>query len=90
MNCNATSSVALSASMSGSTTPHGAWQSALDTMQAYWQRHLERTQQARAQVAFAEIDTHTLRDIGAPNWLIAESVSRNDARCLRLIDLYRS
>ncbi len=89
MNCNANSSAALSASISGSAK-QGTLHAATEFVQSLWCAHRERAHLARAQSAFAEIDTHTLRDIGAPNWLIAESTSRDDARGLRLIDLYRS
>ena len=37
-----------------------------------------------------DLDQHTLKDIGAPNWLIAQAAERKDAHHLYLLDLYRS
>ena len=64
--------------------------SPLARIQSLWHDHQARAKQARAMAAFADIDTHTLRDIGAPNWVIAEASQRGDSRGLRLLDLYRS
>ena len=88
MNCNAAQS---SASLPAPGTFGAPWNVAfVSKMQSLWQDHVCRSSQARAMATFAEIDTHTLRDIGAPNWIIAESSLRGDSRGLRLIDLYRS
>jgi predicted outer membrane lipoprotein len=95
MNCNATHAAALPAAASRSVTVRPAefstaWIEAFAKIRTLWQEHVERTKKARAQAAFASIDEHTLRDIGAPNWIIAEAAHREDSRGLRLIDLYRS
>ena len=95
MNCNATHAAVLptAASHSDAVRPaqfSAAWIVAFAKIQTLWQQHVERTNKARAQAAFAEIDEHTLKDIGAPNWLIAEASHRADSRGMRLIDLYRS
>ena len=95
MNCNATHAAALPAAASRSASDRpaefsAAWNVAFAKIQTLWKKHVERSNQARAQAAFADIDEHTLKDIGAPNWIIAEASHRGDSRGLRLIDLYRS
>ena len=93
MNCNATQAAPVSSG--GSLSVHAAefstaWVTAFAKIQTLWQDHVERANHARAQAVFADIDEHTLKDIGAPNWAIAEAVHRGDSRGLRLMDLYRS
>ncbi|MEO7761224.1 MAG: hypothetical protein ABIS68_04850 [Casimicrobiaceae bacterium] len=87
MNCN-TAQIALP--VSASTPVGAAWDSIAAKLAALHQAHVARSAQARATATFSDIDQHTLRDIGAPNWLIAEASLRHDSRALRLIDLYRS
>jgi hypothetical protein len=87
MNCNTAQSAV---SPSASELFGAAWNSAVAGVETLWQDHVARTRQARAMATFAEIDAHTLRDIGAPNWIVAEATMRGDSRGLRLIDLYRS
>ena len=60
------------------------------TLARFWHEHQAQTNKARAFHAMNDIDAHTLKDIGAPHWMVAEAVTRGDGRCLRLIDLYRS
>jgi len=86
MNCN----VAQNVSPNASESSGALWNTAFVRIQSLWQDHVCRSYQARASAVFADIDTHTLRDIGAPNWIVAESTLRSDSRGLRLIDLYRS
>ena len=95
MNCNATHAAALPAAASRSVSAQpsefsAAWIVSFARIQRLWQEHVERANRARAQATFADIDEHTLKDIGAPNWIIAEAAHRGDSRGLRLIDLYRS
>ena len=93
MNCNATQVAPVSAGGSLSARSaefSAAWVVAFAKIQTLWHDHVERANQARAQAVFADIDEHTLKDIGAPNWAIAEAVHRGDSRGLRLMDLYRS
>jgi hypothetical protein len=90
MNCNAVPATAPAIGSLDGSTPAGAVKSALAKFNAIWNDQVQRSNKARAQAAFADIDAHTLRDIGAPNWIIAEAVQRGDSRGLRLIDLYRS
>jgi hypothetical protein len=90
MSCNAIPVTAPAIGSLDGSTPAGALTSAIAKFHAIWNEHVARSHQARAQAAFADIDAHTLRDIGAPNWIIAEALHRSDSRELRLIDLYRS
>jgi len=87
MNCNAAESAL---PFPASAAVGAATESPLAKLRALWQGHVERTNRARASAAFSGIDTHTLRDIGAPDWVLAEASLRNDSRSVRLIDLYRS
>ena len=87
MNCNAAQS---SASLLTAPEFGAPWSSAFAKLHSLWQDHLCRANQARAMATFADIDAHTLRDIGAPHWIVADATMRGDSRGLRLIDLYRS
>ena len=87
MNCNAAETAL---PFPASASVGAATESPLAKLRALWQGHVERTSRARAGAAFSSIDSHTLRDIGAPDWVLAEAALRNDSRGLRLIDLYRS
>lgn len=62
----------------------------LNAFQATWRYHSPQAGQERAFELMADIDVHTLKDIGAPNWLIAQAVERRDAYHLHLLELYRS
>jgi len=73
-----------------SATATGRSDSTLAKLRALWQEHRERVHCARAQAAFAEIDAHTLKDIGAPDWILAEASQRAGNRDVRMLDLYRS
>ena len=63
---------------------------ALRGFKSAWRERAAHNGQARALEMMADIDAHTLRDIGAPNWLIAQAVERKDAHHLHLLNLYRS
>ena len=78
MNCNAAETAL---PFPASASVGAATESPLAKLRALWQDHIERT---------SRIDSHTLRDIGAPDWVLAEAALRGDSRDLRLIDLYRS
>ena len=67
-----------------------AARAALDAFKAAWHRPPAQMNQASALHAMTEIDERTLKDIGAPYWLIARAIERKDARELRLLELYRS
>lgn len=67
-----------------------ATRAAINSFQIAWREHPAQIDQASALDLMADIDAHTLRDIGAPNWLIAQAVERKDAHHLHLIELYRS
>ncbi len=67
-----------------------ALQHAIGSLVRYWEGRHARAHASRAVDAMSDINVHTLKDIGAPNWMVAEASSRDDGRALRLIDLYRS
>ena len=67
-----------------------AARAALGAFQATWRDQVAHVDQGSAYKLMADIDEHTLKDIGAPNWLIAEAVERKDAHHRRLLELYRS
>ena len=90
MNCNPAQSASAALPLHASAQFSATWVSAFAKIQTLWHDHAERANKARAMAVFAEIDEHTLKDIGAPNWVIAEAAHRGDSRGLRLIDLYRS
>ena len=90
MNWNPTQSASAAIPIHASAQFSASWVSAFAKIQTLWQDRTERANKARAMAVFAEIDAHTLKDIGAPNWAIAEASMRGDSRGLRMIDLYRS
>ena len=61
--------------------------SPLARLRALWEAHLDESRRARATSLFADIDLHTLRDIGAPDWMIADASSRRRAHDRTLRDL---
>jgi len=67
-----------------------ASRAAIAAFQSAWRKQAVTQTQANALELMADIDEHTLRDIGAPNWLIAQAVERKDAYHLRLLELHRS
>ena len=62
----------------------------LHAFQAAWRDHSAQHARATSLDRMADIDAHTLKDIGAPNWLIAQAVERKDARHRHMLDLYWS
>jgi len=67
-----------------------ATRAALNAFQETWRNHAPQGDPSRSFELMADIDQHTLKDIGAPNWLIAQAVERKDSHHLHLIELYRS
>ena len=67
-----------------------AARAALSAFQQTWREQAPRRGEARTIEMMADIDEHTLRDIGAPNWLVAQAVERKDSHRLHLIELHRS
>ena len=67
-----------------------ATRAAVSAFQATWRQHASDADQLGAFELMADMNAHTLRDIGAPNWLIAQAVERKDAYKLHLLQLYRS
>jgi hypothetical protein len=50
------------------------------------QRRIEQRREARELDAVADMSELLLRDIGAPDWLIAQAQARRDANQLRLVE----
>lgn len=61
----------------------GAWQGLREAVQ----RHAQQRRLARELDAVADMNELLLRDIGAPDWLIAQAASRRDADRQRLYEL---
>jgi hypothetical protein len=53
----------------------------------YWQTKVEARRQMRELDAMADMNELLLRDIGAPEWLIAEAQVRRDTELQRLFEL---
>ena len=67
-----------------------ATRAAVGAFQCAWRESSKQVVRARAMEMMADINGHTLKDIGAPEWLIAGSVERQDAHRLHLLALYYS
>lgn len=63
---------------------------AISTFQSVWRAQSQEDNRARAMEMMSGIDARTLKDIGAPDWLIAQSHERRDAHRLYLLGLYYS
>ena len=49
-----------------------------------WQRHMQRQRERRELAAVAQMNELLLRDIGAPDWMVAEAAARRDSERVRL------
>jgi hypothetical protein len=63
-----------------------ALRSAQLVVTAFWKRHRVAPVDDRAFESIANLDEHTLKDIGAPHWLVARAADERDARHLRWIE----
>ena len=70
----------------GAASPPAA-ESPLARLRTLWKAHLREARCARARSLFSAIDLHTLRDIGAPECIIAEAAARGRARDRAFRDL---
>lgn len=52
----------------------------------FWKQRSVSAVDERAFESIANLDEHTLRDIGAPHWLVARAADERDARHLRWIE----
>lgn len=55
-----------------------------------WEAHIARRRQERETVAIADMNELLLRDIGAPEWMIAEATARREIDRQQLVELHRS
>ena len=60
---------------------------AVRSLAAAWERHAKRRREQRELVAVAEMNELLLRDIGAPDWMVAEAAARREVDQLRLTEL---
>ncbi|MEO8305641.1 MAG: hypothetical protein ABI724_16125 [Betaproteobacteria bacterium] len=58
-----------------------------DALAGAWRRWKERNEERRAFDAIADLGEHMLKDIGAPNSLVANAVERREARRLEWINV---
>ena len=63
---------------------------AIATFQKVWREQQHVTDRARSFEMMADINDRTLKDIGAPEWLIARSNERRNAHHIHLLELYKS
>ena len=63
---------------------------AIATFQSVWRAQTKEEDRARAIEMMIDVDAHTLKDIGAPDWMIAHSHERHEAHRLYLLGLYYS
>ncbi len=52
----------------------------------FWKHRSVAAADDRAFESIANLDEHTLKDIGAPHWLVARAADERDARHLRWIE----
>ena len=55
-----------------------------------WHAHAEQHRRKREMLALADMNELLLRDIGAPEWLVAEANSRREVERQRLLELNQS
>lgn len=67
-----------------------ATRAAVVAFQSAWRDSSKHVDQARSWEMMADVNDRTLKDIGAPDWLIARSAERRHAHHLHLLELYRS
>jgi hypothetical protein len=52
-----------------------------------WQQYVQRRRELQELAAVAEMNELLLRDIGAPDWMVAEAAARHDVERLQLNEL---
>ena len=52
----------------------------------FWKRREAPANDGRAFDSIADLNEYTLKDIGAPHWLVARAAARRDAQHLRWIE----
>jgi len=57
---------------------------AMRSLAAAWQRHAQHRREQRELAAVAEMNELLLRDIGAPDWMVAEAAARRESERVRL------
>jgi hypothetical protein len=88
MNCNeATSPLSVSPPLTERIVSEvfDALRSAQLAVAGFWKRPGVAPVDDRAFESIANLDEHTLKDIGAPHWLVARAADERDARHLRWI-----
>ena len=67
-----------------------ATRAAVAAFQSAWREQRQVTDRARAIEMMADVNEGTLKDIGAPDWLIARSNERRHSHHIHLLELFRS
>ena len=67
-----------------------ATRAAIDTFQSVWREQSKQTDRFRAMEMMIDVNDRTLKDIGAPDWMIARANERRNAHYIHLIELFRS
>ena len=67
-----------------------AAKAAITTFRSVWRAQTQQGERMRAIEMMADVNERTLKDIGAPEWLIARAGERRHAHHIHLIELYKS
>ena len=67
-----------------------AAQAALATFQTVWNEQSKETDRAHAVERMINVNSRTLKDIGAPEWMIARANERHHSHTIHLLELFRS
>ena len=74
--------------------PLRLWRAVADTVHAAgfavlqaWQAHRQRQHERRAWSGLSDLGSHTLKDIGAPDWVVLDAADRSDTARRRLDDM---
>lgn len=63
---------------------------ALATFQTVWNEQSQDTNRAHAFALMIDVNSRTLKDIGAPDWMIARANERRHSHTIHLLELFRS
>jgi hypothetical protein len=67
-----------------------AARAALATFQSVWREQSKATERVRSFEMMVDVSDRVLKDIGAPEWLVARAAERRNSHALHLLELFRS
>ena len=68
----------------------GAARAAYETFQSVWREGARENDRARSYELMVDVNDRTLKDIGAPEWMIARANERRHSHYIHLLELFRS